>query len=92
MTVNAVFRMQCDGPCHGWLSIPTDFYADTLVIEQTSERAALYPGERAARNAAQSAGWSVTTRHGAAPRCLCPACKVNPLGIKLPPPGLERFV
>lgn len=97
MTVNAVFRMQCDGPCHGWLSLPEGCAPGTptkglkLEVRPTSERAALWPGERLARRAAQWNGWDILVRTGAAPNCLCPTCKRNPLGIRLPPPGLPDY-
>lgn len=91
MTARAVFRVQCDGPCRGWLSLPaactpgTDLRYVNLETRPTPECAGLWPGERAARQAAQGSGWSV--RPGT---WLCPPCTLNPLGIRLPPPGLEQ--
>jgi len=94
VTVNAVFRVQCDGPCRGWLSPPDGYhytlgtetrYAE-LVVRPEAERACTWTGERSARRAAQGSGWDVQPG-----RWLCPACKLNPLGIRLPPPGIERF-
>lgn len=89
MSIRAVFRVQCDGPCKGWLClrkeyIPgTDIRPEDQVVEPTAERACNWPGERAARLGAQRAGWEWTGL--GSNRFLCPACKVNPLGIVLPP-------
>lgn len=88
--IRAKFLVRCDGPCRGWLSLKEDYRpgADVrvtdLVLRPTAERAARWPGERSARIAAQEAGWSVR-----AGKVLCPDCRKNPLGIHLPPPGLE---
>jgi hypothetical protein len=87
MTIRAVFRVQCDGPCHGWLSrregyVPgTDMRPEDHVVEPTAVRALNWPGERAARLAAQRLGWQ-WNRGG--PQ-LCPECAANPLGIVIPP-------
>lgn len=96
MSIRSVFRVQCDGPCRGWLSVPEDNpLTDDLVVTRTSVRAVKWPGERAARRAALSAGWVYTGvsphnpegRHATAGggTLLCPTCKVNPLGVVLPP-------
>lgn len=88
MTIRAVFRVQCDGPCKGWLSLPNDHAPgadvrhEDLTTEPTAILAANWPGERAARIAAQNAGWDVL-RTGPV-TLLCPACTENPLGIRLP--------
>ena len=90
MTIKAVFRVQCDGPCKGWLSLResyvpgTDIQPEDHVVEPTAVRACNWPGERAARTAAQNNGWYVSSAQGG-PRALCPECKTNPLGITLPP-------
>lgn len=86
MSIKAVFRVQCDGPCKGWLSLPdtrrgVDVPAETLVVRRTAVNAALYPGEGAARRAARGAGWVTDDLWG----LLCRSCAVNPLGIVLPP-------
>jgi hypothetical protein len=92
MTAKAVFRVQCDGPCKGWLSLPdactpgSDIRYVDLETRPTAVRAGMWPGERSARRAAQGSGWTV--RPG---MWLCPPCALNPLGIRLPPPGIERF-
>ena len=95
MTVKAVFRVQCDGPCKGWLSVPEGKAPDgpvppseLLVVPQPT-RTAVWPGERAARYAAGAAGWEVVLGRGRV-RMMCPACRLNPLGIRLPPPGLPQ--
>lgn len=87
MSIKAVFRVQCDGPGKEWLSLPenytpgTDVLRADLVAEPTAARAALYPGEGAARRAARGSGWVSGELWG----LLCPTCAVNPLGIVLPP-------
>lgn len=88
MTIRAVFRVQCDGPCKGWLSFTEDYVPGTdiahtdMVTAPTAERACNWPGERAARTAAQAAGWDVIRT---APMTLrCPDCTQNPLDIRLP--------
>lgn len=82
-----MFRVQCDGPCKGWLSLREGYGPGTdvcdLVTEPTAVRAGLWSGERAARTAAQADGWYVSSVQGGV-RALCPACKLNPLGITLP--------
>ena len=86
--IRAVFRVQCDGPCRGWLSWTKDYVPGTPVLPHhevvapTAERAFNWPGERAARTAALAAGWSHPAAHGP---WHCPECKDNPLGIVLPP-------
>lgn len=97
MTIKAVFRVQCDGPCKGWLSLPdahrlgtTDTRHVELVVRPTNEHAVLWPGERTARRAALGNGWSQTSPR--TPRgWLCPECRLNPLGIRLPAPGLPDY-
>lgn len=91
MSIKAVFRVQCDGPCKGWLSVPEwgwgtgrDFADSQLTVEPTAVHAGNWPGERAARRAAIGAGWTVRLTVPAT--LLCPACTLNPLGIKLPKP------
>ena len=74
-----MFRVQCDGPCGGWLSQT----GDVIRLKHPSRDVGMWPGERAARVAAVGAGWSV--RITAPPTLLCPDCALNPLGIKLPP-------
>lgn len=81
--IRAVFRVQCDGPCKGWLSVPPhligrDFLPEALTIEPTAVHAGNWPGERAARIAAQSAGW-VQMEHHVNGKWRCPTCAANPL-------------
>lgn len=92
MTIRAVFRVQCDGPCKGWLSWTEDYVPGTdmlpchHVVAPTAERALNWPGERAARTAALDNGW-VFSHDRSRPqpyKIYCPTCKVNPLGIVLP--------
>ena len=91
MTIRAVFRVQCDGPCRGWLSVPPELIgkdtpATALTVEPTAVHAGNWPGERAARIAALGAGWTRDRNDFSEPRrWLCPSCSVNPLGIVLPP-------
>lgn len=80
MGIKAVFRVQCDGPCGGWLSQT----GGVVRLNPPSRDVGLYPGERAARTAATQAGWSV--RITVPVKVLCPDCTVNPLGIILPKP------
>lgn len=72
--IQTVYRVRCDGPgCGVWL---TDRAARTI---------AGFPGERSARRAAERSGWA--RGRPVSPSTyewLCPACKENPLGIKLP--------
>jgi hypothetical protein len=90
--IRAVFRVQCDGPCKGWLSVPPhlvgrDLLPGALTVEPTAQHAGNRPGERAARRAAERAGWRETRScGGASGTWLCPACVLNPLGIVLPKP------
>lgn len=96
MTIKAVFRVQCDGMCKGWLSLPdahrlgTDIRHVELVVRPTAANAGLWPGERTARRAALGNGWEVSGRC-ARWTMRCPECRLNPLGIRLPAPGIERF-
>lgn len=97
MTIRTVFRVQCDGPCRGWLSVPPELIgkdtpATALTIEPTAVHAGNWPGERAARIAALGAGWTRDRNDFSEPRrWLCPSCSVNPLGIVLPPnPPCDR--
>lgn len=86
MSIKVVFRVQCSGPCKGWLSLPpgyqmgTDLDPADLVTEPTALRAGLWPGGRAAARAARDAGWVIDRNHNA----YCPQCKDNPLGIRPP--------
>lgn len=32
MTIKAVFRVQCDGPCKGWLSLPSHYHMGTDIM------------------------------------------------------------
>jgi hypothetical protein len=107
VTIKAVFRVQCDGMCRGWLSLPDahrlgmDIRHVELVVRPTAANAGLWPGERTARRAALGNGWEYTGASSWNPQgqhatarggtLLCPTCKLNPLGIRLPPPGLERL-
>ena len=96
VTIKAVFRVQCDGPCRGWLSLPdgyrmgTDILHVDLVVRPTAATAGLWPGERAARRAALRNGWHVSGRNGRVQatnghaHMLCPTCKLNPLDIRIP--------
>lgn len=68
--IRAVFRVQCDGPCRGWL----------LWSDNVTPGAALFPGERAARVAALDAGWEADRNDFTGPRqWRCPTCAANPL-------------
>lgn len=88
MTIRAVFRVQCDGPCKGWLSFTEDYVPGMdveprhQVTEPTAVRACNWPGERAARIAARNAGWTVLLT--VPMKLRCPECTENPLGISLP--------
>lgn len=90
MTIKAVFRVQCDGPCKGWLSLPdnyrmgTDIRHGDLIVRPTAVTAGLWPGERAARTAALNNGWKVTGLSRNPISWLCPTCRRNPLGIRIP--------
>jgi hypothetical protein len=91
MTIRAVFRVQCDGPCKGWLSISPEYAGreilpDMMTVEPTAVHAANWPGERAARLGALGAGWTRDPNDSQEPRrWLCRSCRINPLGIQLPP-------
>jgi hypothetical protein len=90
MTIRTVFRVQCDGPCKGWLSVPPhligrDILHTALTVEPTAVHAGNWPGERAARTAAVGAGWQRSFLDPAHAKWLCPGCRDNPLGIVLPP-------
>lgn len=97
MSIRAVYRVQCDG-CKGWLSRSDDYVMGTdvlvrhRVVRLTAETAFNWPGERAARLAAQEAGWEKHP-HDTKQPCgwLCPACKHNPFDRgELPPPEHVR--
>lgn len=80
MSIRSVFRVQCDGPCGGWLSQA----GDVIRLNPPSRDVGLFPGERTARIAALSSGWRYPSgRYGV--ELMCPTCTVNPLGIVLPP-------
>lgn len=81
-SIRAVFRVQC-GKCGGWLSQT----GGVIRLNPPSRDVGLYPGERAARDAAFGAGWQLyhTAPEGSGV-LLCPGCKDNPLGIELPQP------
>lgn len=86
MSIRAVFRVRCDGPCKGWLSLSPEFAGRDILpgmmtVEPTAVHAANWPGERAAREAARQEGFQILGFTG---RLLCPECRDNPLGIKLP--------
>lgn len=80
MTIRTVFRVQCDGPCKGWLSWSDDYVPGTPVLPRyevvapTAERAFNWPGEGAARRAAVGAGWSYTMVDGLK-KIVCPECR-----------------
>ena len=80
--IRSVFRVQCDGPCKGWLSRLRQVTQDELKADP-------YPGERAARIAARGAGWVPWRKSGTQTTWLCPNCKSNPLQIVLPPERAE---
>lgn len=82
MTVKAVFRVQCDGPCKGWLSLPskhqtgTDIRHEDLLVRPTAVTAALWPGERSARTAALNNGWEADRDDFTSAReWRCPECR-----------------
>lgn len=86
VTIKAVFRVQCDGPCRGWLSwreeyTPgTDMQPGDHVIEPTAVRALNWPGERTARVAALDLGWEYQGRDRYnAGKLLCPGCRESML-------------
>lgn len=76
MTIKAVFRVQCDGPCHGWLSEAGEVVAAYGSV--TVRVIGHWPSEHAARVAALNNGW---TPHGgsemdwATALWRCPACR-----------------
>lgn len=83
MTIKAVFRVRCDGPCKGWLTETGEVAA--AYGSATVRVAGLWPGERTARRAALGNGWEV--RITAPPTLLCPTCKLSPpvrLDIRIP--------
>lgn len=82
MTIKAVFRVQCDGPCKGWLSDAGEVAA--AYGSHTVRVTALFPGERAARTVALNNGWKVTGLSRNPLKWLCPTCKLNPLDIRIP--------
>ncbi|HEX5705639.1 MAG TPA: hypothetical protein VFX97_20740 [Pyrinomonadaceae bacterium] len=86
MTIKAVFRVQCDGPCKGWLSLPSKHHMghEDLIVRPTTVTAGLWPGERAARTAALNNGWEVTGLSRNPVSWLCPTCRLNPLDIRIP--------
>lgn len=94
--IRSVFRVQCDGPCRGWLSWSEDYVPGTdilprhEVVAPTAERAFNWPGERAARMAARAAGWECPVQLEDPRKWFCPTCKLNPKGIVVPP--LVRFL
>ena len=94
MTIKAVFRVRCDGPCKGWLSLPDNYrmgidilHVD-LVVRPTAANAGLWPGERSARTAALGNGWEYAGKSPWNPEgqhatarggtLLCPTCKLTP--------------
>lgn len=70
VTIKAVFRVQCDGPCRGWLSwregyVPgTDIKPSDQIVAPTAERACNWPDDHAARVAARNLGWTTGMRDG----------------------------
>lgn len=99
MTIKAVFQVQCDGPCKGWLSLPskyhpgTDLQHEDLIVRPTAVTAGLWPGERAARRAALGNGWEVKGLARNPISWLCPECRLNPLDIRVPHGRLgARFI
>ena len=78
MSIKPVYRVQCSGPCKGWLSPPddhpigADIYHDQLVVKPTAEHAGLWPTWDAAYRAAGGAGW-VDGVDGRYARCTCGA-------------------
>lgn len=95
MTIKAVFRVQCDGPCKGWLSEAGEVVAAYGSV--TVRVIGHWRGERAARTAALNNGWEYTGKspwnpegqHGTARggTLLCPTCKLTPpvrLDIRIP--------
>ena len=90
MSIRAVFRVRCDGPCKGWLSLSPEFAGRDILpgmmtVEPTAVHACNWPGERAARRGAFHAGWKYVLVPGKSDQLMCPPCAVNPLGIVLPP-------
>ena len=91
MSIRAVFRVQCDGPCKGWLSVSPEFAGREILpgmmtVEPTAVHAANWPGERAARRAALNEGWSYRPKDGQfSGQLWCRSCRINPLRIQLPP-------
>lgn len=78
MTVKAVFRVQCDGPCKGWLSLRegyvpgTDILPGDQIVTPTAELACNWPDTRSAMSAALAHGFRrVPARLG----LVCPACR-----------------
>jgi hypothetical protein len=77
MSLQARYRVRCDGPCGWWLG------PSRITVPDPAD-AATFPGERAARAAAIRADWTRDDRGW-----FCPDCTRNPLGIVLPPPAGE---
>jgi hypothetical protein len=71
MPAEQVWRMRCDGPCKGWLSVPESAFirtwggeapevpGDALECHETALRAGMWPTRSAAEAAARGAGWEV---------------------------------
>jgi len=76
--IRATYHVECDGPCGEYLMAYEG-------AELTSSEVARFRGERAARQAAETEGWKQHTAVSPSTyQWLCPACRLNPLDIKLP--------
>lgn len=79
--IKPVYRVQCDGPCKGWLSLSEDYPPgmDILpaheVVRPTAERACNWPGEKEATRAAVGAGWRHPVDSKDFTDWLCPGCQ-----------------
>lgn len=87
MPIRSAYRVQCSGPCHGWLSIPDGYQPGedvplaALAPKPTAERAGLWQSKNDARYAAHRAGWSGD---------LCPDCTLARSVNHAIPPAVDR--
>lgn len=79
--IDPVYRIQCDGPCEGWLrrldglSPATDTLSGTMTITAVEDHAAVFVDQRKAQMAAVAQGWRPVQGHGLEGDWLCPTCQ-----------------